>query len=517
MSKANDSKNKWIACSGIEKKKLAAAQEGWQLAGSTVEVTRQTRGGQKKLREQASSSTSTTPRNKDVPPVIAADHRPDVDEDDGTAVSGLTVASSQSGKKPAHSRVIVDVTPVTTMLETHLRPCPNCGARLKLSFPTVCIASRCAIICPDCNFRVESLPDAAGLSLPERLDSGRRRPKNVERTNTNYSANVAFVLSFIASGDGGTEAARVLGLMGLPNSTTMQSRSFGNIESFIGPTVVNFTERIINDNLGREVEAVYDGRCHPTSGEKLYDLWLQGNLQEEHWPRIRAGTDMGWQQKGSGRCYNSKSGHAFFIGDKTRLVVAKELCSRACATCKSWYTTHPMDGIEPPEHRCTINHEGTSGSMEAKAVLLMYERLYSRKQVILSHIVSDDDSSIKATLKWSNEDHMANHNTTTAPTIINGGGNTVKRPEKGMLNKDIPEPDFLADPNHRVKTLGKELYLLKKRPKTPPEIKEAEDKRTAANKVEKAAKKAVTAATKKLTAAPTKAASEALATATKKY
>ena len=62
-----------------------------------------------------------------------------------------------------------------------------------------------------------------------------------------------------------------------------------------------------------------------------------------------------------------------------------------------------------------------------------------------------------------------------------GGGNIVARPEKGMLNKDIPEPSFLADPNHRCKTLGKDLYNLKKKPKTPPEVKDAKDARAAAH------------------------------------
>ena len=98
--------------------------------------------------------------------------------DDGDmALSALTGSSSQqSGKrktKPPITRVILDVNPVTMMLETHLMPCPQCGARLKLSFPTVYVASGCQIQCPffgsrdkDCKFNAVSLPDPAGMTLP---------------------------------------------------------------------------------------------------------------------------------------------------------------------------------------------------------------------------------------------------------------------------------------------------------------------------------------------------------------
>ena len=147
---------------------------------------------------------------------------------------------------------------MSTMIETHLLPCPECGARLKIGFPTTCIASHCELRFQrygntesECSFLVETKASKAVLPLPAYLDSGRRSLK-VER-NTDYAVNILYVLSFVASGDGDTEAARTLGLLGLPNSTTMQSRSFGNIESSIGPTIINFTDRIIYENLKKKL------------------------------------------------------------------------------------------------------------------------------------------------------------------------------------------------------------------------------------------------------------------------
>ena len=84
--------------------------------------------------------------------------------------------------------------------------------------------------------------------------------------------------------------------------------------------------------------------------------------------------------------------------------------------------------------------------------------------MIVKDLITDDDSSIKAKVKWSNEDYMLNNNTAERPRIINRNGNEVLRPNHGELPRNIPEPGFLADPNHRKKTLKGELYRhLKKR------------------------------------------------------
>jgi len=80
--------------------------------------------------------------------------------------------------------------------------------------------------------------------------------------------------------------------------------------------------------------------------------------------------------------------------------------------------------------------------------------------VIVNAVVTDDNSSIKSKLKWSNSDHMLNHGSTDPPTIINSNGNEVVRPNHGELPRHMPEPDFYADPNHRKKTWKKSLYQL---------------------------------------------------------
>ena len=149
------------------------------------------------------------------------------------------------------------------------------------------------------------------------------------KRNTDSAINIAYVLAFIASGDGGAEAARLLGLCGLANSTTMQSRSFGNIEKAISLVLQNFAEKVILENLSDEAEAIL-GDQTDENNNCLFDLWKQRALPRELWPQGEGCADMGWQQKGSGRRRNSMSGHAFFFGMRRRKIIAKDICSKGC-------------------------------------------------------------------------------------------------------------------------------------------------------------------------------------------
>jgi len=114
------------------------------------------------------------------------------------------------------------------------------------------------------------------------------------------------VLAFLASGDGGTEAERVLGLNGLPNSTTMQS-AFSIIEQRISGSMQQCTDKIVLCNLREEVQLTF-GNEKDENNNNMCDLWVENKLPQDKWPRIGGSTDMGWQQKGSGQLRNSKSG-----------------------------------------------------------------------------------------------------------------------------------------------------------------------------------------------------------------
>ena len=313
--------------------------------------------------------------------VVMHDEDLDVASSAASSLTNSTSSKSSSRKKytkPPATRMILEAKPMKNLLSKYLKnACPACGSELLISFPTTCIATS---ICLDCSNEVRckyvDLVAPATSNIPLADDASEKIKRN-----TDSAINILYVLSFISSGDGGAEASRVLGLLGFPNCTTMQGRSFTNIEHEISPVIQQYTEDIILDNIREEVKLVYGDRVDATSNRRLYDLWVEDKLPVEQWPRIDGCADMGWQQKGSGRQRNSKSGHALIFAMLTRKAVAMTQCSKACGFCKTWFTRHTIDEEVPP-HNCLINHEETSGSMEPVAVLRLYIWLYNQRVIV---------------------------------------------------------------------------------------------------------------------------------------
>jgi hypothetical protein len=361
--------------------------------------------------------------------------------------------------KPENTRVLLEMNQLRTVFNQV--GCPQCGSSIALKVRTVCIATSIGLECSkeSCDFFYHPEQPAPTTIHLEQDD-------NFERT-TDYAINVLYVLGFISMGDGPTEAGRLLGLLGLPNDTTMESRSFGIVEERIGFFIRVLCDEIVQENL------VEEGRlsmlASSTQDEFDFDLW-KASLQDptmalpkSKMPLIDGSFDMAWQQKGSGHQYNSQSGHGTLMGRLTRKVLGLVIKCKICNTCNTWYKKNPED-VPPPLHTCWKNHEGTSGSMESAACLELVVDCHRKSNAIVRWLCCDDDSSIRADCQWSNADYMMNNNTTVIPLVpkskgINKG-ELQPRANNGKLPADVPEPMFVADPNHRRKGLTGELIKL---------------------------------------------------------
>jgi hypothetical protein len=283
---------------------------------------------------------------------------------------------------------------------------------------------------------------------------------NFERT-TDYALNVLYVLGFISMGDGPTEAGRLLGLLGLPNDTTMESRSFGIVEERIGPILREMCREIIRENV---IEEARLSMLSTTTQDALdFQLWKSSledasmELPKSKRPLIDASFDMAWQQKGSGHQYNSMSGHGTLMGRLTRKVLGLAIKCKICNQCLAWQKKHPAGDVPVPPHNCWKNHEGTSGSMESAACLELVVDQWRNNNTCVRLLCCDDDSSIRADCQWSNADFMTNNNTTVLPMVPKtkgkNKGELKVRSDNGKLPSDVPKPLFVADPNHRRKGL----------------------------------------------------------------
>ena len=82
--------------------------------------------------------------------------------------------------------------------------------------------------------------------------------------------------------------------------------------------------------------------------------------------------------------------------------------------------------------------------MEASAILKMVEDALYNQYFIVDVIVSDDDSTMQAVLKYPS---------------IGVRGKFLETP-KVKLDEEIPEPSFLADTSPRVKVVAKHIFSI---------------------------------------------------------
>ena len=194
-----------------------------------------------------------------------------------------------------------------------------------------------------------------------------------------------------------------------------------------------------------------DKEIKETIGEDLYQKYKEGKLKSEEVSLIVM-YDMGWNKRSSGNKYDSISGHGFVLGGNSKKIINYRCMSKCCRICAL-----SKKGKEVP-HECPKNHEGSSKSMETEAIYRMVKDSYYNQGYTCSVIVSDDDSTMKSNLKHSYKEKLE-AGLMTREEWPKTKQNRPKQ-DNGRLPLDIPEPKFLADFNHRVKTVGKAVYAL---------------------------------------------------------
>ncbi|VDI29420.1 Hypothetical predicted protein [Mytilus galloprovincialis] len=179
------------------------------------------------------------------------------------------------------------------------------------------------------------------------------------------------------------------------------------------------TECLTNDKMKLETileEIAEKSMKEWTEKEKSMTKECSGNDD------ITVAVDAGWQKRGSGRSYDSLTGHCSMIGTRTGMILDYSLRSRTCRVC---VTARRMKKI-PKVHTCRKNYSGSSKAMEADMVVQMVADARIKGTNIMT-IVGDEDATTIARLR-------------------------------NKVDKSIIK---LSDSNHVKKTLGKSLFALR--------------------------------------------------------
>jgi hypothetical protein len=205
--------------------------------------------------------------------------------------------------------------------------CSSCKkGKLDISFQTKCLATMIHTHCRKC------LAHSASTTAQTKI------PQEAHDRNTNYAANVLFVLAQLLSDNGSTETSHVVGMLDFPNPSIGET-AYPTIEYEIGTKYITipYAAELIRENLVREVKPY----SQSTDEEFDFEKWKKEHTDKPHLvvveelPKLTVGYDMGWQKWSSGHRYDSHSGHAIPVGVLTNLPIGLVILNRFCRVCVS--------------------------------------------------------------------------------------------------------------------------------------------------------------------------------------
>lgn len=104
--------------------------------------------------------------------------------------------------------------------------------------------------------------------------------------------------------------------------------------------------------------------------------------------------DGAWQKRGTGRAYNSLTGHASLIGEKTKKCVGYAVKSKKCRICD----LAKRKDVPVRKHKCSRNWSGSAKSMEPAMACEMVQSIKDQGEKVTT-LVMDNDSTTIARLR----------------------------------------------------------------------------------------------------------------------
>lgn len=179
-----------------------------------------------------------------------------------------------------------------------------------------------------------------------------------------WDANTKLASAMINAGVGGRQINSILTSLNIPpvSEPTLRSR-----QKEIGPVIELVAEDSIENSIAEEIRLTEEN-----SGDG----------------RLTVSVDGAWQKRGSGRSFDSLSGHCSMIGAQTGKVVGYSVRSKFCKMCD----VSSKQGQVSKSHDCRCNWDGSSKSMESDMVIEMVTKHHKAGHEI-STIIADDDTT----------------------------------------------------------------------------------------------------------------------------
>ena len=150
----------------------------------------------------------------------------------------------------------------------------------------------------------------------------------------------------------------------------------------LSPCTIKKRER----EIGPMVEAPAKESCKATKEKEI--------ALSKDWIWIAASYDAGWQRRGSGRTYNSSSGHSSLVGCRTGKIIDYEVRIKSCKACEN----AAKKCEKPKPHDCRENWSASAKSMEADMAASMLKQHEESNSENVVRLVMDNDSTTSVKL-----------------------------------------------------------------------------------------------------------------------
>lgn len=171
---------------------------------------------------------------------------------------------------------------------------------------------------------------------------------------------------------------------GMINGGFGESHVNGFLSSLNIPTITQSTLKSREREITPHLHKMAEDSCNKHLREEI--SMSDGNLT--------AGFDGAWQKRGTGRAYNSLTGHASLIGNKTKKCIGISVMGKRCRICEH----AEKKGVPPRNHNCCRNWSGSAKSMEPAMACEMLQGIKDQGNRVQT-LVMDNDSTTIARVK----------------------------------------------------------------------------------------------------------------------
>ncbi|XP_076102946.1 uncharacterized protein LOC143072050 [Mytilus galloprovincialis] len=187
-----------------------------------------------------------------------------------------------------------------------------------------------------------------------------------------WDANTKLATAMVHTGIGGRQVNSFLTALNIPpvSNTLLSAR-----QKESGSAIETVAETTIAECLSQEI-----------------DITKQKFDSNE----LTVSVDGAWQKRGSGRSYDSLSGHCSMIGTETGKVLGFSVRSKYCKMCDE----ATRKGVQAKTHDCRMNWDGSAKAMEQDMVVEMVQSIKSKGSNV-GTIIADDDTTTIARLRKS--------------------------------------------------------------------------------------------------------------------